>query len=90
MGVIITKVYRIVSFNQSSWLEKYIDYNTEKRAEADSDFKKDYHEGLSISFFGKTMQDVRNGIGIDFVRITDEKIVLRYQSRLDFDRMLKS
>ena len=38
--MIISKVHGIVSFDQSPWLEKYIDYNSKKRAEADSDFKK--------------------------------------------------
>ena len=42
MGMIISKVHRIVSFDQSPWLEKYIDYNTKTRAQIDSDFKKDY------------------------------------------------
>ena len=45
MGMIISKVHRIVSFDRSPCLEKHIDYNTEKkRAQADSDFKKNYHE----------------------------------------------
>ena len=30
MGMIISKVHRIVSFDQTPWLEKYIDYNTKK------------------------------------------------------------
>ena len=42
--MIISKVHRIVSFDQTPWLEKYIDYNTKKRAQADSDFKKNYHK----------------------------------------------
>ena len=41
MGMIISKVQRIVSFHQSPWLANYIDYSTEKRAQVDSDFKKD-------------------------------------------------
>ena len=65
--MIITKVHRIVSFDQSPWWEKYIDYNAKKRAEVDLDFRKDYHRSLSNSFFGKTMEDVRNRIKIDFV-----------------------
>ena len=90
MGMIISKVHRIVSFDQTPGLEKYIDYNTKKKAEADSDFKKDYHKGLSNSFFGKTMVDVRNRIRIEIVKNTDEKTILRYQSRLDFDGIHKS
>ena len=89
MGMIISKVHRIVSFDQTPWLGKYIEYKIKKRAQADSDFKKDYHKNLICSFFGKTMEDVRNRIKVDFVKNTDEKI-LRYQSRLDFDGIHKS
>ena len=35
MGMIIDKVHRIVSFDQSPCLEKYFDCNTKKRAQAD-------------------------------------------------------
>ena len=90
MGMIIRKVHRIVSFDQSPWLQKYIDYNTEKRAQADTDFKKDHHKKLICSFFGKTMEDVRNRIRVDFVKNTDERKILRYQSRLNFDGIHKS
>ena len=90
MGMIIKKVHRIVSFDQSPWLAKYIDYNTDKRAKADSDFMKDYHKNLIYSFFGKTMEDVRNRIKVEFVENTNERKILKNQSRLDFDGIHKS
>ena len=90
MGMIIKKVHRIVSFDQSPWLSKYIDYNTQKRAQADSDFMKDYHKNLICSFFGKTMKDVCNRIKVEFVKNTDERKILKYQSRLGFNGIHKS
>ena len=90
MGLIISKVHRIVSFDQSPWLAKYIDYNTKKRAEADSDFMKDYYKNLICSFFGKTLEDVRNRIKVEFVKNTNERKILKYQSRLDFNGIHKS
>ena len=90
MGMIIKKVHRIVSFDQSPWLAKYIDYNTKRRAEADSDFTKDYHKNLICSFFGKTMEDVRNRIKVEFVENTNERKILQFQSRLDFNGIHKS
>ena len=90
MGMTLKKVHRIVSFDQSPWLSKYIDYNTQKRAQADSDFMKDYHKNLICSFFGKTMEDVRNRIRVEFVKNTDERKILKYQSRLDFNGIHKS
>ena len=90
MGMINKKVHRIVSFDQSPWLSKYIDYYTHKRAEADSDFMKDYHKNLLCSFFGKTMEDVRNRIKVEFVKNTNERKILKFQSRLDFNGIHKS
>ena len=31
LGMKLTKVYGIVGFNQSDWLKKYINFNTDKR-----------------------------------------------------------
>ena len=90
MGMLIKKVHRIVSFDQSPWLAKYIDYITDKRAKADSDFMKDYHKSLICSFFGKTMEDVRNRIKVEFVKNTNERKILKFQSRLDFNGIHKS
>ena len=54
----------------------YIDFKTKKRAQAESDFKKNYLKGLSNSFFGKTMEDVRNWVRIGFIKNTVEKKIL--------------
>ena len=74
--MIISKVHRIVSFDQSPWLANYIDCNTQKRAQADSNFMKDYHKNLICSFFGKTMEDVRNRIKVESAKNTDERKIL--------------
>ena len=65
--MIISKVHWIVSLDQSLWLAKYTDYNSKTTAETESDFIEDYHKGLNICFFGKTMEDVRNRLEIEFV-----------------------
>ena len=36
----LTKIYRVLQFDESPWLAKYINFNTEKRKEAKNDFKK--------------------------------------------------
>ena len=41
-GMIVDKVYEIISFKQSKWLEKYIDFNTKKRALSKNDFEKEF------------------------------------------------
>ena len=39
MGLKVDKVYRILSFNQSTWLASYINFNTEMRQAASTDFE---------------------------------------------------
>ena len=39
-GTIVVKVHEVISFKQSKWLEKYINFNTEKRNKARNDFEK--------------------------------------------------
>ena len=40
-GLKLKKIYRIIEFNQKSWLKRYIDMNTELRKLAKDDFEKD-------------------------------------------------
>ena len=39
-GMIVDKVHNIISFKQSKWLEKYINFNTQNRNQAINDFEK--------------------------------------------------
>ena len=36
----LTKLHRVLQFNESPWLAKYINFNTEERKEAKMIFKK--------------------------------------------------
>ena len=66
-GLILTKVHRCISFNQSEWLKEWIDFNTEKRKEATSDFEKDLFKLMNNAVYGKTMEDVRGHIDFELV-----------------------
>ena len=51
-GMIVDKVHEIISFKQSRWLEKYINFNTQKRNQAVNDFEKDFYNLLNNAFYG--------------------------------------
>ena len=59
MGMILTKVHRVIKFRQKPFFKLYIDTNSQKRAASKNSFEKDYYKYKNNSLFGKTMEDVR-------------------------------
>lgn len=65
-GVVLDKVHRVISFEQSDWLSRYILYNTEKRKLATNKIDQDFYKLMNNSIFGKTMEDFRKRRKIQF------------------------
>ena len=68
-GMIVGKVHEIISFKQSQWLEKFINFNIQKRHRAIYDFEKDFYKLLNNAFFEKTMENVRIRLKKKFIEI---------------------
>eukprot|EP00102_Acyrthosiphon_pisum_P027682 XP_016664892.1 PREDICTED: uncharacterized protein LOC107885729 [Acyrthosiphon pisum] len=66
-GLVVEKVHRVIQFNQSDWLKKYIELNTEMRKKARNDFEKDFFKLLNNAVFGKTMESLRRRIKMEIV-----------------------
>ena len=45
----VTNVHRVVQFRQKPWMKEYIDYNTRLRAQATSEFEKEFYKLMNNS-----------------------------------------
>ena len=67
-GMVVDKFHEIISFTQSKWLEKYKNFNTQKRNQAVNDFEKYFYNLIINAFYVKTMEKVRNRIKVEFIK----------------------
>jgi len=61
-----------MTFNESDKLKDYIDINSNLRAQAQSDFEKDFFKLMNNSVFGKTMGNIRNRVDIKLISNENE------------------
>ena len=74
LGIKITKVLKILTFEEKSFLKDYIDLNTNFRKHSKNDLEKDLFKLMNNVIFGKSMENVLNRSNIKLINNDPEKL----------------
>ena len=87
----VTKVHRILEFNEKPWMESYIQLNTEMRKKAKSALETDFYKLMNNSVFGKTMENLRKRVDIKLVRTvgSENEKLRKIIAKPNFNRRVK-
>ena len=75
----LKKIYCALEFNQSIWLKQNVEFNTQKRIEAEKNGDKDGKELYKLmnkAVYGKAMENLRNRT--DLRLVSNEKDYLKW------------
>ena len=86
LGVKVTKVHRIVKFQQREIFKEYIDINTSKRAATTNAFYKDFFKLKNNSLYGKMVENLKKRLNVRFTN--NSKKLITYTSKPQFRRSM--
>ena len=86
LGLKIAKIHLGIKFEESAWLEEYINLKTKLRIEAKqsgNNCEVDFFKLMNNSVFGKTLENIRNMVDIRL--ISSDKIALKLATKPNYD-----
>ena len=79
LGLEVTKIHRVLQFDQSKWIQPYIRLNTTKRKASANKFEDNFYKLMSNSAFGNTMESNRKRLVVEIVRTSAEWLAQTYK-----------
>ena len=75
LGIKITKIRKILTFDEKPFLKEFIDLNTNLRKKGKNDLEKDLFKLINNDIFGKSMANVLNRSNIKLINNDPEKLL---------------
>ena len=75
LGIKVTKIHKILTFDEKPFLKEYIDLNTNLRKKSKNDLEKDLFKFMNNAISGKSMENVLNRSNIKLINNDPEKLL---------------
>ena len=75
LGIEVTKIHKILTFDEKPFLIEYIDLNTNSRKKAKNELEKYLFKLMNNAIFGKLMENVLNRSNIKLINNNPEKLL---------------
>ena len=66
-GLKLTKIHRVIRFNQKPWMREFIEFNINKRKESKNEFEKGFFKIMCNATYGRTLMNLRKRQNISLI-----------------------